>query len=156
MLTKTEQTCVINRRVRAILLTGNNSVLFIKRVKPSNCPPYWIAPGGGVENNDSDLFATLERELIEELGAVATVLETAFVLKHWKAGKQLEEHFYICRLEDYDLNKRDGPEFDDPLRGEFIPDEIALDERALNSINIKTREMRDWMIANLDYLQEIP
>lgn len=116
-----------NRRVRAILLTGNNSVLFIKRVKPNNPSPYWVAPGGGVEHDDHNLYDTLERELCEELGATATVLNKAFVLKHEKAGKQLEEHFFVCRLHNYDLDKRDGPEFDDPTRGEYIPDEIPLD-----------------------------
>ena len=155
MLADTKHTFVINRRVRAILLTNKGSVLFIKRIKPTNRSPYWVAPGGGVEHEDLDLLATLERELYEELGAVATVLETAFVLQHRKAGKLLEEHFFVCRLEDYDVSKRYGPEFDDPARGEFIPEEIPLDVDALVNINIKTPEMRDWMVENLEHLQRI-
>ncbi len=155
MLAEPKQSIAINRRVRAILLTRKDSVLLIKRIKPRNCSPYWVAPGGGVEHDDLDLFATLERELYEELGAVATVLDTAFVLEHRKAGKQLEEHFFVCRLEDYDISKRDGPEFDDPARGEFIPEEIPLDVEALLNINIKTPEMRDWIVRNLEYLQRI-
>ncbi len=154
MLADTKQS-IVNRRVRAILLTKKGSVLFIKRIKPRNGSPYWVAPGGGVEHDDFDLFATLERELYEELGAVATVLDTAFVLEHRKAGKQLEEHFFVCRLEDYDISKRYGPEFDDPARGEFIPEEIPLDAEALLNINIKTPEMRDWIVKNLAYLQRI-
>ena len=155
MLADTKQSIVINRRVRAILLTKKGSVLFIKRIKPTNGSPYWVAPGGGVEQGDFDLFATLERELYEELGAVATVLDTAFVLEHRKAGKQLEEHFFLCRLEDYDISKRYGPEFDDPARGEFIPEEIPLDAESLVKLNIKTPEMRDWIVRNLEYLQRI-
>ena len=145
----------INRRVRAILLTGNDSVLFIKRIKPDKQNPYWVAPGGGVEHEDDDLYDTLERELCEELGATATVLDTAFILEHEKAGKQLEEHFFICRLEDYDVTKRDGPEFSDPSRGEYIPDEIPLRGDVLYDINIKTPEMRQWMVENLDYLRNL-
>ena len=152
MLANVDKTFQTDRRVRAILLTGTGSVVFIKRIKPSGHKPYWVAPGGGEENGDVDLVATLERELFEELGAVATVLETAFVLEHEKAGKQLEEHFFVCLLEDYDLSKRDGPEFNDPSRGEYIPEEIPLDEVSLNMINIKTTEMRNWMVRNLDYL----
>lgn len=152
MLTTIDETFLRNRRVRAILLTGTGSVVFIKRMKPSGCAPYWVAPGGGEEIGDVNLVATLERELFEELGAVARVLETAFVLEHEKAGKQLEEHFFVCRLEDYDLSKRDGPEFSDPARGEFIPEEISLDEASLSAISIKTPELRDWMVQNLDYL----
>lgn len=145
----------VNQRVRAILLTGNDSVLLIKRVKPNSAASYWVAPGGGVEYQDADLIATLERELYEELGAFATVLDTAFVLEHQKAGKQLEEHFYICRLHDYDLSKRYGPEFKDPARGEFIPEEIPLDAFELCRINLKTPELRDWMIRKLDYLRAL-
>ena len=84
---------------------------------------------------------------------MATVLDTAFVLEHRKAGKQLEEHFFVCRLENYDISKRYGPEFDDPARGEFIPEEIPLDVEALVNINIKTPEMRDWIVRNLEYLR---
>ncbi len=143
----------VNQRVRAILLTGNDSVLLIKRVKPNTSASYWVAPGGGVEHQDVDLIATLERELHEELGAIATVLDTAFVLEHQKAGKQLEEHFFVCRLHDYDLSKRYGPEFSDPARGEYIPEEVALDPFELCRINLKTPELRDWMIRKLDYLR---
>lgn len=149
----------VNQRVRAILLTGNGSVLLIKRVKPNSTASYWVAPGGGVEHQDADLMATLERELYEELGAIATVLDTAFVLEHQKAGKQLEEHFFVCRLHDYDLSKRYGPEFNDPARGEYIPEEVPLDTFELCRVNLKTPELRDWMIRKLDYLrglQEAP
>lgn len=145
----------VNQRVRAILLTGNDSVLLIKRVKPNSAASYWVAPGGGVEYQDADLIATLERELFEELGAIATILDTAFVLEHQKAGKQLEEHFFVCRLHDYDVSKRYGPEFDDPARGEYIPEEIPLDAFELCRINLKTPELRDWMIRKLDYLRAL-
>lgn len=145
----------MNQRVRAILLTGNDSVLLIKRVKPNSSASYWVAPGGGVEFQDADLIATLERELYEELGAIATVLDIAFVLEHQKAGKQLEEHFFICRLQDYDLSKRYGPEFKDPARGEYIPEEVPLDTFELCRINLKTPELRDWMIRKLDYLRAL-
>lgn len=145
----------VNQRVRAILLTGNDSVLMIKRIKPNKSASYWVAPGGGVEFQDADLMATLERELYEELGAIATVLDTAFVLIHQKAGKQLEEHFFICRLHDYDLSKRYGPEFQDPARGEYIPHEVPLDTFALRRVNFKTPELRNWMIGQLDYLRAL-
>ena len=42
-----------------------------------------------------------------------------------------------------------------PARGEFIPEEIPLDVDALVNINIKTPEMRDWMVENLEHLQRI-
>lgn len=155
MLADTRRTSVINQRVRAILLTGDGSVLLIKRVKPDRSAPYWVAPGGGVEWTDYDLIAALERELYEELGAAATVLATAFVLEHEKAGKQLEEHFFVCLLHDFDLSKRYGPEFSDPTRGEFIPEFVPLDKAPLDDIRFKTPELRDWMRRHIDYLRSI-
>ena len=111
------------QRVRAILLTGKGSLLLIKRIKPhKNEAPYWVAPGGGVELEDTDLEAALARELPEELGAEVDVLEKGFVLRHEVAGKRLEEHFFICRLLGYDLSLRSGPEFDEPARGQYLPD----------------------------------
>ena len=146
---------VINRRVRAILLTRRGRLLLIKRVKPMNGTPYWVAPGGGVEAHDLDLVAALRRELWEELGAKATVLADAFVLEHEKAGKALEESFFVCRLDDYDISLRAGPEFDDPTRGEYIPDEIALRPSALKRINFQTPELRVWLLRNLTWLRAI-
>jgi len=144
-----------NQRVRAILLTDDQTLMFIKRVKPDGRPPYWVAPGGGVEEQDKTLLDTLHRELFEELGATIQVLRKAFVLEHTKAGKNLEEHFYICRLLDYDLTLRSGPEFDDPARGEYIPFEVELTVDAINAIHIKTAELQDWLLNNLNRLHYI-
>lgn len=143
------------RRVRAILLTKNNTILFIKRIKPHKPAPYWVAPGGGVEPHDHSLLGALHRELLEELGATCEVLRWGFVLKHEKAGKLLEEHFYICRLRDYNLSLRHGPEFDDPARGQYLPDEVPLEAGALRDLNIKTPELRLWLLNNLPMLREI-
>jgi 8-oxo-dGTP pyrophosphatase MutT (NUDIX family) len=144
-----------NQRVRAILLTQDKRILFIKRIKPHKSAPYWVAPGGGVEADDSSLLDALQRELVEELGATYEVLEEGFVLHHRKANKQLEEHFFICRLLDYDISQRHGPEFDDPSRGQYIPDAIELTPEAIAAITIKTEQLRGWLLDNLDYLREL-
>lgn len=142
------------QRVRAILLTDSDTLMFIKRVKPDpQVAPYWVAPGGGVEPFDDGLLGALERELMEELGAQIDILRHAFVLEHEKAGKALEEHFYVCRLIDYDLRLRHGPEFEDPARGLYLPDEVILSFEALSAINIKTPELRDWLLHNLRWLR---
>lgn len=145
----------LNQRVRAILLTDDNRLLFIKRVKPQNPGAYWVAPGGGVEDEDNSLLEALDRELDEELGADYEVIEHGFVIHHHKADKNLEEHFYVCRLHDYDLSLRHGPEFDDPARGDYIPDAIDLNKDAIDSLNIKTEQLRDWLLDNLDTLRDL-
>jgi len=143
----------INQRVRAIILTDSCKLLFIRREKP-NKPPYWVAPGGGVEDKDADLLSCLHRELFEELGACVDVVAHAFELRHHKGGKNLEEHFYICRLMSYDLSQRNGPEFDDPSRGAFIPQEVEIDPATLRGLDFKTPELCDWIIDNLHHLRE--
>jgi 8-oxo-dGTP pyrophosphatase MutT (NUDIX family) len=132
---------LLSRRVRAIVLVPQGGILFIKRVKPHNPVAYWVAPGGGMETEDINLYAALRRELHEELGARVDILGDAFVLRHQKGGKN--------------LSLRSGPEFDDPTRGEYLPDEIDLSEEALNAVNIKTPELRDWLIENLPMLKEL-
>lgn len=145
----------VNQRVRAILLTRDNRLLFIKRIKPNSNKPYWVAPGGGVETEDDNILDALHRELDEELGATINVVQHGFVLRHFKGDKNLEEHFYICRLIDIDLSQRNGPEFDDPTRGQYIPDVIDLSPQAIKSINIKTVELRDWLLDNLNRLRKL-
>lgn len=143
------------QRVRGLLLTPRGTLLFIKRVKPYKPAPYWVAPGGGVEAEDANLHETLDRELYEELGARVTILREVFVLEHEKGGKDLEEHFFLCKLVDYDLSQRHGPEFDDPSRGQYIPDEIPLEVDALQALELKTPEMRDWILDNLPMLRRM-
>jgi len=150
----TEELSLI-QRVRALLLTTNHQLLFIKRNKPHKPEPYWIAPGGGVEDYDANLQAALHRELYEELGATIEIVGHEFMLRHTKAGKKLEEHFFTCRLQSYDLSKRHGPEFDDPSRGEYIPDCIPLTKQAIDSIHIKTPELREWLLNNLHRLKNV-
>ncbi len=145
----------IIQRVRAILLTPDNHLLVIKRIKPHNPQAYHVAPGGGVEPHDADIEAALHRELLEELGATIDILGKAFVLPHHIAGKNLEEHFFICRLLDYDLSLRYGPEFTDPSRGEFIPEEIPLTLDAINALNLRTPQLYNWLIDNLCALLDI-
>jgi 8-oxo-dGTP pyrophosphatase MutT (NUDIX family) len=140
-------------RVRGILLTQNGTLLLIKRVKPGSNTPYWVAPGGGVEPIDRTLRAALMRELEEELGAQVEIVMHAFTLRHEKGGKNLREYFYVCRLLRFDLKRRTGPEFNDPTRGEYLPDFIPLTESALRSINMKTPELTAWLIAHLPQLR---
>lgn len=144
-----------NQRVRAILLTPNKTLLFIKRLKPNKPQAYWVAPGGGVEAYDLTLHDALRRELREELGAKIEIIEESFVLRHNKADKELEEHFFICRLLAYDLSLRDGPEFTDPSRGIYAPDEVALTREALENIYLKTEELQEWLLNHLEYLRKL-
>ena len=141
------------RRVRAILLTKRDSLLFIARHKPDR-PPYWVAPGGGLHAGE-DLEQGLRRELREELGAEVDILQPAFVLRHRIGCKDLEEHFFVCRLLTYDLELRDGPEFGDPSRGSYEPAEAPFDEDVIAALPLKTTQLQDWLLAELPLLQQL-
>jgi 8-oxo-dGTP pyrophosphatase MutT (NUDIX family) len=142
-------------RVRGILLTGRDSLLLIKRIKPHNPTPYWVAPGGGVETYDHSLSATLERELHEELGATVQILRRAFTLRHTIGEKDLQEYFFVCRLLQYDLALRTGPEFNDTSKGDYIPDEVALNATTLRHLNMKTPQLTDWILHHLSELRRL-
>lgn len=143
-------------RVRGIILTDSQHLLMIKRIKPDRpYEPYWVAPGGGVETHDHSLHGALVRELYEELGARVTILHEGFVLHHVQKGKNLKEYFYVCRLIGYDVTLRTGPEFSDPSRGLYLPDEVPLQARTLAQVNFKTPELREWLIGNLQALKHL-
>ncbi len=53
--------------VRAILLTPNDEILLMRIRPPEGGDPFWITPGGGLEEGES-IEDGLRRELEEELG----------------------------------------------------------------------------------------
>ena len=56
--------------VRAILLTPERDILMMQIRDPAGGAPFWITPGGGIEDGEA-FDATLRRELKEELGLEA-------------------------------------------------------------------------------------
>lgn len=125
-------------RVRAILLTGRDSIILIHH---NTDKPYWTAPGGQVRDDDPDDESALQRELREILGVEIKIVDVAMRLfmSRW--------NFYICRLMSIDRSLRD------PKRGPVKPAEIPLDETALREINVQPRALRDYLLGHLDDLR---
>lgn len=64
-------TPVVERRaIRALILTPEREVLLLRNRAPQRGDPFWIAPGGGMERDETQEQA-LKRELAEELGLLS-------------------------------------------------------------------------------------
>jgi 8-oxo-dGTP pyrophosphatase MutT (NUDIX family) len=122
--------------VRAVLVTPGGGLLLIRRTWPG-AAPYWVFPGGHVEPGDPGLRAALVREVREEVGADPQITGLLWVL----ADDYQRQHFYLGRIERWSEGDRTGPELDDPDRGEFSLEEIALTAEALNAISIDPEDI---------------
>ncbi len=146
----------VNNRVRALLLDTAGRLLLIKCVKP-NHEPYWVAPGGGVENDDESFEAALRREIFEELGGSIEIIKMVMVTEERNDHNVLvRHHFYLTRLIAYDLSLRHGPEFDDPTSGDFIPEHIELKREQLAKLNMRSEDLKTFLLTYYDSLNELP
>lgn len=143
-------------RVRAILYKDSDHIYLIKRVKNGQ-DPYWVTPGGGVEEMDTTIENALIRELQEELGASIEIQRLVFVLeRQTKDDLVTKESFFLCRLIDMDEAARTGPEFSDSSRGEYILDEILLSPTHIQQTNIKPEELKQFVMIHCHNLTSLP
>lgn len=78
---------------RALVLTKENKILFIKRIKIGQ-EPYYVTPGGGIEENENSIEA-LKRELLEETGS--QVAEISFLFHLDDVDMRNSVDFYIAK-----------------------------------------------------------
>lgn len=139
---------IIRRSARAIVIDDRARLVLLKRTRPG-AEPYWTTPGGGVEAEDASVEAALVRELREELGAeVAALQQVLLASAPVSAGEMEVQHFFVCRLQNIDLGRRTGPEFNDSARGSYLVDRIALTGDDLGGLGLKPDELRAFIRAN--------
>ncbi|MEY9942170.1 NUDIX domain-containing protein [Streptacidiphilus sp. MAP5-3] len=126
----------MTERVRAILITPNNTMLFIKRIRPG-IAPYWVTVGGGVEDTDASRHAALLREIGEEIAGTAQILRQLHEMENDKGEKEL---FYLALVERWNFADRTGPEFSRTDRGEYLLEEVPLSTQALDQVNLMPPE----------------
>jgi ADP-ribose pyrophosphatase YjhB (NUDIX family) len=125
----------VTDRVRALLVTPEGHFLAVKRLRPGQAP-YWVLPGGGIEPGETHHQA-LTRELREELAADADIRSLLYVLE--RPGER--QYFYLARARTWSFDKRTGPEFGDPARGEYQLEQIPLTAGAVEAIDLKPSEI---------------
>jgi ADP-ribose pyrophosphatase YjhB (NUDIX family) len=132
-------------RVRGLLITPGGDLLTIRRIRPGE-DPYWVLPGGGVEDGE-ELEAALVRELREEAAATAEIHSLLHILSH---GAE-RQYFYLARAKTWSANPRDrtGPEFTDPARGGYHLQIIPLTHAALTAIDLKPDPLASFLIGHL-------
>jgi len=113
----------MKERVRAII-RQNDSILLIHRVKKGR--EYWVFPGGGVEESDSDRVAALIRECWEELGVNIRVSALFDAQVYGEGDNTQTEYFYFCEIINGMLGTGTGPEFQEGSLGgmyklEWVP-----------------------------------
>ncbi|OPZ77530.1 MAG: RNA pyrophosphohydrolase [Alphaproteobacteria bacterium ADurb.Bin438] len=89
------------RTARAILITKDNKLCVIKRIKKGDV--YYVTPGGGIEEGETPLMAII-RELREEIGSDCSYVNKAFEIED---EKQFDT-FYVCY--ECERIKPNGPE----------------------------------------------
>jgi ADP-ribose pyrophosphatase YjhB (NUDIX family) len=135
----------VTDRVRALLITPDDDLLTIQRMRARQ-DPYWVLPGGGVEAGE-DLQTALARELREELAATADVHSLLHVIE--RGGER--QYFYLARARTWspDAGDRSGPEFTNPARGQYRLQAIPLTVRALAAIDLKPAPLAELLLGHL-------
>ncbi|MFD5732350.1 NUDIX domain-containing protein [Streptomyces sioyaensis] len=123
-------------RVRAVLVTADDTMLVIRRTRPG-IPEYWVLPGGGVEPSDESRGAALHREIHEEIAGKADIIR----LLHTMESDDERQLFYLARIATWSFDDRTGPEFSAEGRGEYALEEIPLTMEGLDGIDLKPEEI---------------
>ncbi|MGW8993061.1 NUDIX hydrolase [Streptomyces zhihengii] len=123
-------------RVRAVLVTPDDTMLVIRRTRPG-VPEYWVLPGGGVEPDDASRESALHREIHEEIAGKADIVR----LLHTMESDDERQLFYLARITTWSFDDRTGPEFSAEGRGEYALEEVPLTVEGLDGIDLKPEEI---------------
>ncbi|WP_129839486.1 NUDIX domain-containing protein [Streptomyces sp. RFCAC02] len=126
----------MQHRVRAVLLTPNDTMLVMRRIRPG-VAPYSVIVGGKVEPADAGPEDALLREVREEIAGEPRIVS----LLHTLVTGDERQDFYLATIERWSFEDRCGPEFSQEGRGEYILQEIPLTTEAIDAANLLPPEI---------------
>ncbi|MCG6493334.1 NUDIX domain-containing protein [Kitasatospora sp. A2-31] len=126
----------MQHRVRAVLLTPNNTMLLIKRIRPG-IDPYCVIVGGKIEPTDASPEDAVRREVREEMAGEAEIVRVLHTIE----TSDERQDFYLATIEKWSFEDRTGPEFSQEGRGEYLLEEIPLTADALDAVNLLPQEI---------------
>ncbi|WP_074001665.1 NUDIX hydrolase [Streptomyces sp. CB02056] len=135
----------MQHRVRAVLLTPNDTMLLIKRIRPG-IAPYWVIVGGKIEPTDAGPEEALLREVREEIAGEAEIVG----LLHTIQTDDERQDFYLATVDKWSFEDRTGPEFSQEGRGEYLLEEIPLTTEALDAVNLLPQDFASVLRAAVE------
>jgi ADP-ribose pyrophosphatase YjhB (NUDIX family) len=95
---------VMRSMVRGLIISDSGDVLLMQMSFPWFGTPVWIAPGGGLEGDETPVDG-LHRELREETGRELQigpqVWERRFAVEHQDRTVQAHERYFVVRTERF-------------------------------------------------------
>jgi ADP-ribose pyrophosphatase YjhB (NUDIX family) len=131
-------------RVRAVLVTPHDKLLFLRREK-TGTPVYWVTPGGHVESTDASREDALRREVEEELAGVPDIAKLIHIID----GGTDRQYIYLARIDAWAFPDRSGPEFTETGRGIYTLDAVTMTTAGLGSVALKPDALAAFLNAAL-------
>lgn len=85
--------------VSAAVIERDGQFFMTRRLKGTHLAEMWEFPGGKC-GHDESLIASLERELIEELGTRSVIGDEVFTVEHAYPERTVRLHFFTATLID--------------------------------------------------------
>lgn len=130
-------------RVAGIVLSHDQKrIVLLERLKEGR--HFWVFPGGGFEDTDTNEEAALLRELHEETNAKVHVIKQSYTLDVAGHSKQL---FYICEYISGELQVIGEEAEKHNENDQYYVRWYDVDE--LNTLSVFPLEVRDWIVDDL-------
>lgn len=137
------------RHKARVVLFDHGQLVFLKRGWPGG-DSYCTTVGGSVESADADLEAALRREAMEEIGATIGPATEFLTVTEPRGTTTVVQHYFLADLLHMDLDRRHGPELDDPDTGDFEPVRVALNRAAVAALNLQPAELADYVLGHVE------